>query len=88
MLVEEKLLPADDPWGTMAGYTGPEGAACRELAALIGHGDAGSQIAAVRLVENSLRVREQQAREDAQVKGKLYSTLGLLGGLLAAVLCI
>lgn len=86
--MEEQLLPVDEPWETLARRTGPEGAACRELAALIGRGDAESQIAAVRLVEISLSAQAQQAREDAQSKGKLYSTLGLLGGLLAAVLCI
>ena len=89
MLVQEHLLPqSDDPWDEFARCTGPAQPARRELAMLIGRGDADSQIAAVQLVETSLRVREREAREDAQTKGKLYSTLGLIGGLLAAVLCI
>ena len=89
MLVQEHLLPpSDDPWDVLSRFSGPEQSACRELAALIGRGDAESQIAAVQLIETGLRVREREAREDAQIKGKLYSTLGLLGGLLAAVLCI
>ncbi len=88
MLVEEKLLPAGDPWESLRRYTGPGQGACRELAALIGRGDAESQIAAVRLIETGLLAQERLAREEARAKGRLYSTLGVLGGLLAAVLCI
>lgn len=88
MLVREGLLPKqENPWEALAEQTDAEPDACRELGALLGRGDAESQAAAVELIRSGLALRAEQAAEDARVKGKLYTTLGVLGGMLAAILC-
>ena len=89
MLTKEGLLPADDPWnGLGADSPYPEREICRRLAETIGHGDAQSQAASVRIAAEQLRGLQQTARQEAQGKGKLMMALGTLAGMLCAVLCI
>lgn len=89
MLTGEGLLPADDQWdGLGADSPQPERDICRQLAEMIGHGDAQSQSASVRIAAEQLRGLQQTARQEAQGKGKLMMALGTLAGMLCAVLCI
>lgn len=89
MLTGEGLLPADNQWdGLGADSPQPEREICRRLAEMIGHGDAQSQSASVRIAAEQLRGLQQTARMEAQGKGKLMMALGTLAGMLCAVLCI
>ncbi len=89
MLTGEGLLPKDGQWeGLGTDSPQPEREICRRLAGMIGHGDAQSQSASVRVLAEQLRGLRQTARTEAQEKGKLLMALGTLGGLLCAVLCI
>ena len=89
MLTGEGLLPADNQWdGLGADSPQPEREICRRLAEMIGHGDAQSQSASVRIAAEQLRGLQQTVRMEAQGKGKLMMALGTLAGMLCAVLCI
>lgn len=87
-LIREGLLPEAGWEALEAMGQPPEAEICARVVALLGHGDAESQAASVRLAAEELReVTEKASREEAE-KGKLYPTLGLMLGMLAAVMSL